>query len=89
MSTALFLLAAILPGDGSAHVSTELHEATLAELLSGSWSGTWTRGEQTDDGVTAHKGVFTMPMTPPAKMRLSKSIKMLFVFFDSHGLSQH
>jgi hypothetical protein len=71
MPTAFILLASIFPGDGSAPVSSEIHEATLAELLSGSWSGTWTREGQTDAGAAVHKGVFMLPMTPPAKMRLT------------------
>jgi hypothetical protein len=71
MSTTLPLLASILPGDGPALISAEIHEATLAELLAGSWSGTWTREGQTDAGAAVSNGVFTMPMDPPAKMRLA------------------
>jgi hypothetical protein len=40
-------------------------------LLSGSWSGTWTREGQTDAGAAVHKEIFTLPMNPPAKMRLT------------------
>jgi hypothetical protein len=46
MSTAL-LLVSFLPGDGSAAVSADIREATLTELLAGSWDGTWTREGQT------------------------------------------
>ncbi|MGH7169927.1 MAG: hypothetical protein ACRELG_06595 [Gemmataceae bacterium] len=45
--------------------------ATLAELLSGSWSGTWTRVEQTDPGVTLRRGMLTLPTLPPWTARLS------------------
>jgi hypothetical protein len=71
MSTALLVLISILPGDGPAPTSTQMHQATLAELLSGSWSGTWTREGPTDAGAAVHKGMFTIPMNPPAKMRLT------------------
>jgi hypothetical protein len=71
MSTTLLLVASILPGDGSAPVSSEIHEAALVVLLSRSWSGTWTREGQTDAGAAVHKGIFTLPMNPPAKMRLT------------------
>ena len=71
MSTALLLLVSLLPGDGSPSTHADIREATLAELLSGSWAGTWTREGQTDKGVTVRNGVFTMPMNPPAKMRLT------------------
>jgi hypothetical protein len=71
MPTALLLCDSVLPGDGSVPVSSEIHEATIAELLSGSWSGTRTREGQTDAGAAVHKGIFTLPMTPPAKMRLT------------------
>jgi hypothetical protein len=71
MPTAFILLASIFPRDGSVSVSSEMHEATLTELLSGSWSGTWTREGQTDAGAAVHKGILTLPMNPPAGMRLT------------------
>jgi hypothetical protein len=48
-----------------------MHEATLAELVQGSWSGTWTREGDHDGGAFLDKGILTLPMTPPAKMRLT------------------
>jgi hypothetical protein len=71
ISTTLLLFSFILPADAPASVSTEMHESTLAELLSGSWSSNWAREGQTEAGAAVHKGMFTLPMTPPAKMRLT------------------
>ena len=71
MPTALLILAAILPADGPPRVPADIRQATLAELLSGSWSGTWTPEGQTDRGVTVQKGVFTLPMNLPATMCLT------------------
>jgi hypothetical protein len=76
MPTALLLLASIHLGDGSAPVSAEIHEATLAELVRGSLFGNWSREGQRDGGAFLNKGILTLPMTPPAKMRL---------MFDAEG----
>jgi hypothetical protein len=69
MPTAMLILAAILPADGPSRIPADIRQTTLAELLRGSWSGTWTREGQTDGGVTVRKSVFTLPMNPPWKMR--------------------
>ena len=73
MSTTWLLFASILPGDGPALISAELHEASLVELARGSWFGNWSREGQRDGGVFLDKGIITLPMTPPAKMRLTIS----------------
>lgn len=43
MTIPVLILASILPGIGPAPTSSAVREDTLAELLSYSWSGTWTR----------------------------------------------
>lgn len=48
---------------GHAIIGAAVREATLAELLSGSWVGTWTRGGGTVPGVKLHYGMLTLPMT--------------------------
>ncbi len=45
-------------------------EATVDELLSGSWFGNWSRAGDCDGGVFLRSGILTLPMNPPAKLRL-------------------
>jgi hypothetical protein len=57
MSPVSLALASILPADGPA--------------TSGSWFGSWSRAGQRDSGAFLRDGILTLPMTPPAKMRLT------------------
>jgi hypothetical protein len=66
----VLIVATVLPGIAPAPTSSAVREATLAELLSGSWVGTWTRKGQTDAGVTLRPGVFTLPKLPQVPLRL-------------------
>jgi hypothetical protein len=43
---------------------------SLAELLSGAWVGTWTRGGETELGVTLRKGMLTLPLKPARAVSL-------------------
>ena len=71
MSTALLILASILPATGPAPILSDIREASLVELLSGSWSGTWTRAGQTDGGARLERGRLTLLMAPPWPVRLA------------------
>jgi hypothetical protein len=50
-------LASILPATGPAPILSDIREASLVELLSGSWCGTWTRAGQTDGGARLEPGL--------------------------------
>lgn len=63
-ATTLLILTTILPSIGPAPTSSAVRQATLAELLSGSWVGTWTRGGQTDAEASLLYGDLSLPMKP-------------------------
>jgi hypothetical protein len=68
MFTTFILLASALPGDGPTPIRADTREARLAELLEGSWFGSWTREGQRDGGAYCRKGVLMLPMAPPAQV---------------------
>lgn len=60
-----------LAATGPAPIPSDIRDASLAELQSGSWSGTWTRAGQTDGGARLERGRLTLPMAPPWPVRLA------------------
>jgi hypothetical protein len=61
MSTALILLASILPADdGKMPLAAEMRELTLTELVRGSWFGDWSREGQRDGEVFLENGMLSI-----------------------------
>jgi hypothetical protein len=70
MISPVLIIASVAPNIGAAPTSSAVRQASLAEMLSWSWSGTWTRGGGTVEGAALRRGMLTLPMTPAWTTRL-------------------
>jgi hypothetical protein len=71
MHAALFLIAAVLPGDNPVRVEGDIITPPGPLELRGRWAGLWLREGEAADGAVYHDGRLTLPMTPAWTARLT------------------